>query len=112
MSRRCLQGLLRDKGYAHKDLAPAIQALLDAKVLSVALAKSLDVIRNVGNFAAHPMKDTNTGEILPVEPEEAEWNLEVLQGLFDFFYVGPAHEDAKILALNAKLASARKPPIK
>jgi len=37
------------------------------------LAEDLDAIRNVGNFAAHPMKSTHTGDIVEVEPQEAEW---------------------------------------
>lgn len=112
LSRRCLQGILRMNGYTQKDLAPAIDAILQAKQLPSFLADSLDSVRNVGNFAAHPMKDTNTGAIVPVEPHEAEWNLEVLEGLFDFFYVAPAKEQKKRDALNAKLAGANKPPMK
>lgn len=107
-----MQGILRLNGYTQKDLAPAIEAILKAKQLPSFLAESLDSVRNVGNFAAHPMKDTNTGAIVAVEPHEAEWNLEVLEGLFDFFYVGPAKEQKKRDALNAKLASANKPPMK
>jgi hypothetical protein len=37
---------------------------------------NIDAIRNVGNFAAHPLKSTNTGLILDVEPSEAEWPLD------------------------------------
>jgi hypothetical protein len=112
LSRRCLQGILRAQGYTHKDLAPAIDALLGSNRLPTELAESVDAIRNVGNFAAHPMKDKHTGEILPVEPHEAEWNLEVLEGLFDYFYVAPAKAQQKKAALNAKLAAANKPPMK
>lgn len=112
LSRRCLQGILRLNGYTQKDLAPAITAILTAKQLPSSLAESLDAVRNIGNFAAHPMKDTNTGAIVAVEPHEAEWNLDVLEGLFDFFYVAPAKEQRKRDALNAKLAAANKPPMK
>lgn len=112
LSRRCLQALLRDKGFAQKDLANAIQALLDSKTLPSSLAENVDHIRNVGNFAAHPMKDTNTGAILDVEPHEAEWNLDVLESLFDFFYVGPAKDAQRRATYNAKLAQAGKPPMK
>jgi hypothetical protein len=58
------------------------------------------------------MKDTNTGAILPVEPHEAEWNLDVLDGLFDFYYVAPAKAAAKRAALNAKLQAGGQGPIK
>lgn len=112
LSRRCLQSLLRLRGFNQKNLAPAIDALLATKVLPSWLAENVDSIRNVGNFAAHPMKDTNSGAVLEVEPHEAEWNLDVLEGLFDFYYVQPARDAAKRAAFNAKLAAAGKDPMK
>ena len=113
LSRRCLQHLIRDTiKIADKDLAPAIDKLLALKVLPSHLAEAVDVIRNIGNFAAHPMKSTSSGEILEVETGEAEWNLDVLDGLFDFYFVQPAILEAKKDALNSKLKSAGKPPIK
>lgn len=112
LSRRCLQELLRQQGFTDKDLAPAIQKGLDSKTIPAELAENLDAIRNIGNFAAHPMKDKSTGEILPVEPHEAEWNLEVLEGLFDFYYVQPAKASARRADLDEKLKAAGKPPMK
>ncbi|MGS1003079.1 DUF4145 domain-containing protein [Burkholderia glumae] len=112
LSRRCLQVVLRENGYAQKDLAPAIDAVLASNRLPNALAENLDAIRNIGNFAAHPMKDTSTGQILPVEPHEAEWNLDVLEELFNFFYVQPEKARQRRAALDAKLAAAGKPPMK
>ena len=112
LSRRCLQHLLKLQGFAQHDLAKAIDAALLSKTIPGQLARNLDAIRNIGNFAAHPTKDTNSGAIVEVEPEEAEWNLEVLEGLFDFYYVQPAIDQAKVVALNAKLAAAGKAPIK
>lgn len=109
LSRRCLQGVLRANGFTQRDLAPAIKAAVESKTLPTLQTTSLDTIRLIGNFAAHPMKNTNTGEIVAVEPEEAEWNLEVLDGLFDFYYVAPAKEAARREALNLKLAAAGKP---
>ena len=99
-------------GFKHNDLAKAIDAVLVTKALPSSLRENLDAIRNTGNFAAHPMKDTNSGAILPVDPHEAEWNLEVLEGLFDFYYVQPAKDQARRLALNAKLGQAGKPALK
>jgi hypothetical protein len=49
---------------------------------------------------------------LPVELGEAEWNLDVLESLFDFYFVQPARAKAKRDALNKKLADAGKPPLK
>lgn len=112
LSRRCLQTVLRENGFPQKDLAPAIQAALDSGKLPSAIADNVDAIRNIGNFAAHPMKDTSTGQILPVEPHEAEWNLDVLEELFDFFYVQPEKARQRRAALDTKLALAGKPPMK
>jgi hypothetical protein len=47
------------------------------------LSESVDAIRVVGNFAAHPSKSEHTGEIADVEDGEAEWLLYTLKGLLD-----------------------------
>lgn len=113
LSRRCLQHLIRNVArIKEKDLATEIQKLIDSKTLPSHLIESVDAIRNIGNFAAHPIKSTSTGEIIEVEAGEAEWNLDVLDDLFDFYFVQPAVTRAKRAALDAKLASAGKPPIK
>ena len=110
-SRRCLQYLLREKVGVKKG-ANQIQQLLDSKELPGYLAEDLDAIRNIGNFAAHPSKDTNTGEIAAFEPGEPEWLLNLLEHLFDFYFVQPARAQAKRDALNAKLQALGKPPMK
>ena len=113
LGRRCLQHLLRDAaGVKPDDLAKEIQQVLDAGRLPTHIAEAIDAIRNIGNFSAHPMKSKASGAILPVEPQEAEWTLDVLDALFDFFYVQPAVLAQKRAALDAKLASAGKPPLK
>ena len=113
LSRRSLQHILREKGgVKNGDLSNEIQEVLDSNKLPSDIAQNLDAIRNIGNFAAHPTKSTSTGEIVDVEPEEAEWNLEVLEQLMDFYYVKPALAKKKRDELNAKLASTGKPPIK
>lgn len=112
LSRRCLQALLHDQGFKQHDLGKAIDALLASRTLPSPLAINVDAVRNIGNFAAHPQKDTNSGAIFPVEEHEAEWNLEVLEGLFDFYYVQAAKDAARRAALNAKLQAAGKAPIK
>jgi hypothetical protein len=111
ISRRCLQMILRDVAKVkHADLSREIDEALPT--LPSMLAESVDAIRNLGNFAAHPIKSSNTGEIIPVEPGEAEWLLDVLEGLFDFYFVQPAILKKKRDELNKKLADAKKPPMK
>lgn len=113
LSRRCLQNLLRDAAKVKpSDLSKEIQEVIDSGKLPSQLVDSIDAIRNIGNFAAHPAKSKSSGEIMPVEPEEAEWNLDVLEAFFDFYYVQPAKVARKRAALNAKLQEAGKPPMK
>jgi hypothetical protein len=113
LSRRCLQNILRDKAGVKKgDLSNEIQQVIDGHSLPSHLSESIDAIRNIGNFAAHPLKSTSTGEIVEVETGEAEWLLDVIEALFDFFFVQPAILKEKRDALNKKLADIGKPPMK
>ncbi len=113
LSRRCLQQLLREVARVKPgDLDKEIQQILDAKTLPTHLAEAIDAVRTLGNFAAHPIKSQHTGEIVDVEPGEAEWLLDTLEGLFDFYFVQPAILQLKRDALNKKLTEAGKPPLK
>lgn len=113
LSRRCLQAILREYAKVKpQDLSKEIDEVLASKQLPTYLANDIDAVRQIGNFAAHPIKSTSSGEIVPVEPGEAEWQLDLLEGLFDFYFVGPAESKRKRDALNAKLADAKKPPMK
>lgn len=110
LSRRCLQNLLNDRNYKGGDLNTQIDLAL--KDLPSRIAENLDAIRVLGNFAAHPMKFQSSGIIVDVEPEEASWNLDVLEQLFDHYYVQPKIAEQKRNALNAKLQGLGKQPLK
>jgi len=113
LARRCLQNVLRDVAQVRPgNLADEIQQVIDGGKLPSQLADSIDAIRNIGNFAAHPMKSQQSGQILEVEPEEAGWNIDVLEMLFDFYFVQPALIQKKRAALDQKLQSAGKPVMK
>ena len=113
LSRRVLQHILREKaGVKERNLDTEIQVLIDSGKLPSHLSEAIDGVRVVGNFAAHPIKSTNTGEVVDVEPGEAEWLLDTLEGLFDFYFIQPAVLKKKRDALNAKLQEAGKPPLK
>jgi hypothetical protein len=113
LSRRCLQNLLRQAASVKPgDLIDEIKQVVDSNKLPTTVSESLDAVRAIGNFAAHPIKSKVTGEIVDVEPEEAEWNLDVLESLFDFYYILPAKAKAKKDAVNKKLQDAGKPLVK
>jgi hypothetical protein len=113
LSRRLLQRLLEAVGNITKDdLAKEIQQVLDSEQLPTHIAEILDAVRNIGNFSTHPLKSQRTGEIVDVEPGEAEWNLEVLEALLDFYFVQPARTKERKDNLNKKLNDLGKPNMK
>jgi hypothetical protein len=111
LSRRCLQTVLTEAGGAKaKELSRQIDEVLPR--LPSHLAEIVDAVRAVGNFAAHPIKSQSSGQVVEVEPGEAECNLDVLDGLFDFYYVQPAKTKQRRAALDQKLKEVGKPPLK
>ena len=111
LSRRCLELVLVDAGKAtaKKKLYQQIDEVRSQ--LPGYLQKMLDQVRTIGNFAAHPDKDATTAAIIDVEPGEAEWNVDVLDGLFDFYNVKPAAIQHTTDQLNEELKAAGKPTI-
>src|SRR3989338_9369131 len=110
LARRCLQNMLHDQGIKKNDLNKEIDEVMTK--LPSHLSAAIDAIRTIGNFAAHPIKYQNTGEIVEVEKGEAEWSLDVLEQLFDFYYVAPEKLKVKRGELNKKLQATGKPNLK
>lgn len=94
LSRRCLQNILRSHDYKVKQLWQEIDLLLNetdtSKAIPTNLRVTIDAIRHLGNFSAHPTEDVSTLQILNVEDHEAEWCLEILEDMFEHLYVRPA----------------------
>ena len=112
LSRRIVQQVLRDQGaYAKRNLSDQIQAFIDDPKNPSEVKKNIDYLREIGNFAAHPVKSDSTGEVIPVEPGEAEWAIEVVDSLFDFYFVSPARNDERRRAFDARIAEAGRSPL-
>lgn len=113
LSRRLLQHVLRERfKIKPSSLDKEIEDFLKLPGVPSHVMEAVDGVRNIGNFAAHPIKNTNTGEIVDVEPGEAEWLLEVLEALFDFTFTQPVRLQQRKDELNKKLATLGKPPMK
>lgn len=113
LSRRLLQQVLQNTlGIRKGSLDKEIDEFLARPGVPSHLAEAVHAVRQIGNFAAHPIKDQHTGEILPVEPGEAEWLLDVLESLLDYVFVQPERLAKRKEALNRKLAAAGKPVLK
>lgn len=113
LARRLVQDVIREKaGIKKATLDAEITELIASGQLPSWLSTNVDSIRAVGNFAAHPIKSTNTGEVVDVEPGEAEFLLDVLEDMFDFYFVQPAKAQKHLSGINAKLQDAGKPALK
>ncbi len=112
LSRRLLQRILHEKAGVRGDLNAEIETVIEQGHLPSDLAHDLDMIRTTGNFAAHPIKSTSTGEVVDVEPGEAEGLLDLVEELLDYYFVRPARRAAKRDALNDNLRDAGKPALK
>ena len=116
LSRRILQSLLEDQGYRQRNLADQIDAVLSEgdpnRILPSGLREIVDAVRNFGNFSAHRITDVTSLQLIDVDPQEAEWCLDIIEALFEHYYVNPAVNARKLSGLNAKLKQAGKPPAK
>ena len=112
LSRRILQRLLKEHlNLSNNSLAAQIRDFIKLPGVPSYLVEAVDAIRNIGNIAAYPQKDKNTGAIVDVEPGEAEWILEVIEQLFDFIFIQPKKLEENKHRLNEKLKEIGKPPM-
>lgn len=73
------------------------------------LVELLDQVRKVGNLAAHPAQDKETGLIVDVEKDEALWTLEIIEGLFKYCFVEAKETERRAKRLEEKLGRAKGP---
>lgn len=110
LSRRLLQRFLHEVLSIRKhDLNAEIAEVVTGNQFPRYICQALQAVRVIGNFAAHPIKDKTTEAITDVEEGEAEWLLDTLQDLFEFYYLATVRFDDRKAALNAKLTKAGKP---
>lgn len=113
LTRRTLQQILREEyNIKRKFLSEEIKEFCSKSGIPSQLSDSVDAIRLIGNFAAHPSKDLKTGEIVSVEEGEAEWLLEILNDLMDFTFIQPKKLERRKKELNVKLEQLGKPLLK
>lgn len=93
LSRRCLQGMIRDfcgitKGTLFKEI-DELRAGLESGDLPKGVSEdsidAIDALRKIGNIGAHMEKDINL--IVDVDPEEAQTLIEIIETLFEEWYI-------------------------
>jgi len=112
LSRRCLQGIIRDFwSIKKKNLFEEIAAL-EEKIDSVTW-EAIDSVRKVGNIGAHMEKDVSI--IIDVEPEEAELLIWLIETLFEEWYIekyNKAQKMKKIVEMSKEKAQQKKVALK
>ncbi len=113
LARRCLQGMIRDFcQISKKTLDQEIRALKELvdqddapKGVSHESIDAIDHVRTVGNIGAHMEKDVD--HIVPVEPQEAQMLIDLIESLFDEWYIERHKRQARFGGLKA-LADEKK----
>jgi hypothetical protein len=92
--------MLHAAGYRAKDLSKEIDLLLDdadpGRAVTHRLRETVDAIRKLRNASARPIDDRTALLAVEVDPREAAWCLEVIEDLFEHFYVSPAAAKAQM----------------
>ena len=108
LSRRCLQGMIRDFwGIKESNLSKAIEKLNG--LIPVPQWNVIDGVRRIGNIGAHMEKDINL--IVDIEPDEAQKLIKLIEILLDQWYVN-RHDQEKlysdIIAIDDSKQAERK----
>jgi len=101
LSRRCLQHILQEKAGVKGNLQKEIDEAIKKENFPSYITKVIDAPRKLGNLSAHPDYD-DAGVIIDVEPSEAEWVLDIIETLFDHYFVKPADADMRVEKLDKK----------
>lgn len=108
LSRRCLQGMIRDFwNIKESNLAKAIERL-NGKI-PVTQWQVIDGVRRIGNIGAHMEKDINL--IVDIEPEEAEKLLKLIELLMEQWYINRHQQEtlySDIIGIDKTKQSERK----
>ena len=113
LARRCLQGMIRDfTGISRKTLNQEIvdlRKLVDEGAAPSGVSSesvvAIDHVRTIGNIGAHMESDVT--HIIPVEVGEAQLLIDMIESLFDEWYV-ERDTRAKRFAALAALADSKK----
>lgn len=116
LARRCLQGMIRHFcGISKPRLIDEINALRTAvesgsaaRGVTIESVDAIDHVRKIGNIGAHMEHDVNL--IIDIEPGEAQALIELIEMLFDEWYVEQHNRTErlkKIAAIGEKKVAAK-----
>lgn len=106
LSRRCLQGMIRDFwSVTERTLFEEISAIQNK--VDPAIWSAMDAVRKIGNIGAHMERDINL--VIDVDPDEAQTLIRLIEVLFQEWYVSRKQRDEHLAAIVA-IAEAKRPP--
>lgn len=109
-SRRLLQHYIEKKhGIKKPDLKQEIQELKELSHYPSDLIILFDRIRHYGTFAAHAKTDQISGEIIDIDPGEADSLLDILEEMFDYDYERKRRLKEREKKLQDKLKRSKPP---
>jgi len=112
LSRRCLQGMIRDFCKISKnrlvDEISTLKEMVDTGAAPAGVSPdsidAIDALRKIGNIGAHMEKDIDV--IVDVDPNEAQALIELIESLFDEWYVA-RHKRQQRFAKVAQVATQK-----
>jgi hypothetical protein len=112
VSRHCLQRLFHEMiGIHSTHFARELDLVLASKQVPRYLADALEGVRNFADFAVYPEKSTAPDAVTDVQAGEAEWLLDTLEALFNFYFVQPAETQKRRAALLSRIDVPWKNPV-
>lgn len=107
LSRRCLQGIIRDFwGISKNKLFDEINEI-KTKV-DIETWNAINAVRSIGNIGAHMEKDINI--VIDVDPQEAQLLIELIEMLIKEWYVARNTRELNLAKIVA-IADSKKVPI-
>ena len=108
LSRRCLQGMIRDFwNIKESNLSKAIEKL-EGKI-PIPQWNVIDGVRRIGNIGAHMEKDINL--IVDIDPDEAQKLIKLIEHLLEHWYINRHEQEllyADIIGIDKSKQSERK----
>jgi hypothetical protein len=112
ISRRLLQRFFAaQSGAESAELSELIRAGMDSAEMQPYLREALRTLVALAKLEPQSDKSLRPHALIPVQPGEAEWTLDVLQNLFEAHYVQPARLQRLQSALEEKVGPLAPPAL-
>jgi hypothetical protein len=108
LSRSILADLLEKYAGRHEfNLGDRLRAFAADLTYPSSIRDNVRYLKEIGDFGAHTQKDkSDQRAIINVTPEEAEWTIDLVERLFEYFIVSPKKDAEMQAAFREKMEAA------